>query len=100
MALSIKFKEQFETEQYIKFCVSRRKRSLLAQFRLGVLPLAIDTGRFKSIPVKERVCVLCNMNAIEDEMHMLCTCTLYQPIRIEMYNNIIHKNAILLYCIR
>ncbi len=24
---------------------------------------------------------------------MLCTCTLYQHIRIAMYNNIIHKNV-------
>ncbi len=55
---------------------------------MGVLPLAIETGRFKSIPVEE--CVLCNMNDIEDEMHMLCTCTLYQHTKIEMYN-IIHK---------
>ncbi len=48
----IKFKEQFETEQHIKYCVSCHKRSLLAQFRMGVLPLAIETGRFKSIPVE------------------------------------------------
>ncbi len=54
----IKSKKQFETEQYIKFCVSCLKRSLLAQFRMGVLPLAIETGRFKSIPVEESVCVL------------------------------------------
>ncbi len=60
---------------------------------MGVLPLAKETGRFKSIPVEERVCVLCNINVIEDEMHMLCTCTLYQHIRIEMYNNIIHKHV-------
>ncbi len=51
----IKFKEQIETEQYITFCVSHRKRSLLAQFRMGVLPLAIETGRFKGIlpPIKK-----------------------------------------------
>ncbi len=33
------------------------------------------------------------MNDIEDEMHMFCTCTLYQHIRNEMYNNVIHKNV-------
>ncbi len=33
------------------------------------------------------------MNDIEDEMHVLCTCTLYQHIWIEMYNNVIHKNV-------
>ncbi len=39
------------------------------------------------------MCVLYNMNDIEDEMHMLCTCTLYQHIRFEMYNNLIQKNV-------
>ncbi len=34
---------------------------------------------------------MCNINDIEDEMHMLCTCTLYQHIRNDMYNNGIHK---------
>ena len=33
------------------------------------------------------------MNDIEQEMHMLCTGTLYQHIRVEMFNNIIHKNS-------
>ncbi len=83
----IKFKERIETEQYINFCVSRRKISLLAQFTIGVLPLAIETGRFKSIPVDERVYVLCNINVIEDEMHMLCACTLYQHIIVEINQN-------------
>ncbi len=71
----IKFKDQFETEQYIKCCVSCHKRSLLAQFRMGVLHLAIETDRFKSIPVEERVCVLCNMNDMEDDIffvHVPC----------------------------
>ncbi len=66
----IKFKEQFETEQNLKFCVSRHRRC--AQFRMGVLPVATETARLKSIPVEERMCVLCSDT--EDEMHMLCTC--------------------------
>ncbi len=69
------------------------KRLLLAQFRMGVLHLAIETGRFKSIHIEERVCVLCNMNDIEDEIHILYTCTLYEHIRIDMYNNVINKNV-------
>ncbi len=54
------------------------------------------TGRHYScgaflFTLEERLYVLCNMNDIEDEIHMRCTCTLYQHIRIEMYNNVIHK---------
>ncbi len=52
----INYKEQFKTEPFIQFCVSHHKRSLPAQFRMGVLQLAIETGRFKSIPVEERMC--------------------------------------------
>ncbi len=33
------------------------------------------------------------MNDIEDELHMLCTCTLYQYIRIEIYNKVIYTNV-------
>ncbi len=60
---------------------------------MWVLPLAIETGRFKIISVEERVCVLCNINDIQDEMYMLCTCILHQHIRFEMYNNVVHKNV-------
>ncbi len=58
---------------------------------MGALQFAMYTSRFKSIPVGERVHILCNMNDIEDEMHMLCTCTLYHHIWTVMYNNIPHK---------
>ncbi len=33
------------------------------------------------------------MNDIEDEMDMLCICTLYPHIRNEKYKNVIHKNV-------
>ncbi len=52
-----KFKEQFETGQYIKCCVSYYKRPQPAQFRVGVLPLTIEISRFKrmSDSVEERL---------------------------------------------
>ena len=64
----------------------RRKRSLLAQFRMGVLPLAIETGRFKGIKLNERLCKFCNSQDIEDEKHMLCKCNLYDDARSIMYS--------------
>ena len=49
----ILFKEKFETEWYVQHSLSRKARSLLAQFRCGVLPLKIETGRLDKggIPV-------------------------------------------------
>ena len=87
----VTFKETLKTEQYTQFCKSRRKRSLLAQFRMGILPIAIETGRFKSEPIEERICKLCDINAVEDEMHMLCLCDLYSDTRHIMYNNVTQR---------
>ncbi len=39
----VKFKENICTEDYVKHCTSRRKRSHTAQFRIGILPLDIET---------------------------------------------------------
>jgi len=84
----VKFKDTFVTEDYVKYCLSRRKRSLLAQFRMGVLPLAIETGRFKGINVNERYCKFCPDLKVEDEQHMLCECSLYIPLRTVLYENV------------
>ncbi len=43
----VKFKENICTEDYVKHCTPRRKRSLMTQFRIGILPLHIETGRFR-----------------------------------------------------
>ena len=46
--------------------LSKSKRSLLAQLRLGVLPLAIETGRYTGKSIELRVCVVCDSN----ELHL------------------------------
>ena len=43
------FKHSFATELYVKQTMSRSRRSLLAQFRLGILPLEIETARYTPI---------------------------------------------------
>ena len=40
------FKNKYETEYHLNTYISKSKRSLLVQFRTGVLPLRIETGRF------------------------------------------------------
>ena len=73
------------------------KRSLLCQLRLGILPLEVEVGRFglksndgqvKRIPLEERICKLCNMNKVEDEMHFLIECTLYERERQVLFENL------------
>ncbi len=56
----IMYKKSFITENYVKYCLNRRKRLLTAQIRIGILPLHIETGRFRNVKVEERVCQVCN----------------------------------------
>ena len=51
----------------------------------------IETGRFSTpvTPLSNRLCKFCNLNCIEDEIHFLIECPLYNDIRsnfIEILN--------------
>ncbi len=67
----IAFKDNYCTEKYVKKCLPRKQRSLLAQIRFGILPLHIEMGRFRSLNLKERTCKICNSQEIEDEFLLL-----------------------------
>lgn len=53
-----KFKSSHALEQYVKLNLSRSHRSFLAQLRLGILPINIETGRFRRVKVDERFCLI------------------------------------------
>ena len=61
--------------------ISKRQRSLFSQFRAGILPLNVETGRFRNIDLSERLCTLCQSHEVEDEYHFLCSCQSYMDIR-------------------
>ena len=63
-------------------------RSIFAQLRLGILPLEIETGRFRNIPSESRVCHFCK-NEIEYELHCVCVCPVYSNHRKILFNEII-----------
>ena len=76
----VTFKDTFKTESYLFHFLSRQHRLFIAQLRLGILPLRIETGRFENIKdsltgrfrklkVEERKCQICNLDDIEDEKH-------------------------------
>ena len=66
----------FVTEFIPKF-----KISLLAQLRIGILPLNIEVGRYYGIDLENRVCTLCHQNEVEDEIHFMMLCPIYSNIR-------------------
>ena len=90
----IKFKDWYKTEDYVRFNICRRQRSLMAQFRIGILPLHVETGRFRGVPLEERLCLLCSKNAIEDEQHFVLDCELYQELRSTLFEDICARNEL------
>ena len=56
------------------FDLNKLKRSLISQLLCGLLPIAIETGRYYNISRNERVCQLCG-NDVDCEFHFLFNCT-------------------------
>jgi hypothetical protein len=86
------FKCHYHVSDYAVSLQNRYLRSLLAKFRLGILQLHIETGRFTQTKLEERVCRICNNGNIEDELHFLCTCVKYDDLRTCMYDNVSELN--------
>jgi len=86
------FKTEFGTEKYLTFNLERYERSLLAQLRIGILPLHIETGRYVGTPPQDRVCLLCNNNQVEDENHFLFDCKLYDEFRSKLVDHVKLEN--------
>lgn len=40
-------KTNFKTENYLEMNISKSQRFILAQFRCGILPIRIETGRYE-----------------------------------------------------
>ena len=72
----------------------------MAQLRCSILPIRIETGRFTNIrdPITgklkkmkstERICQLCTKNEIENEIHFLCVCPIYEHLRFLLYSEVV-----------
>lgn len=77
----IQCKQYYETENYLLASLTKAERSHLAQFRCGILPIKIETGRYVGLNVNERLCNFCPDNVVEDETHFLLNCSKYNDLR-------------------
>ena len=68
------FKETMGIENYIKYNLSSSERSAMAQFRFGILPLNIETRRFRNQTLEERLCTLCEYTIIRAAFVCLSVC--------------------------
>ena len=85
------FKQEFKCEGYLLLNLPRNERSMLSQFRCGILPLRVETGRYVGEPIEERKCRLCTQNKIENEFHFLLECEHYSDARNNIFGNLLSE---------
>ena len=85
-------KKDYRLEEYLKIVRNPAHRISMTKLRLGVHTLRIQTGKYEnkgaSIPVEERLCLVCKRNCIEDEKHFLIDFTEYDSLRQKLYFHI------------
>ena len=62
-------------------------KNMLVKMRVSAHSLRIQTGRYGAnrIPRNERVCVYCSLNDIDDELHFICKCPIFDDVRKKIY---------------
>ena len=85
-----KFKFEHSLEHYLVEIRDFKLRKVLAKFRLSGHSLEIEKGRHAKpkIPVEKRICTRCDLDCVEDELHMLTVCPFYQEERRALYSNV------------
>ena len=53
----------------------------MTKFKCGVLPIMIETGRYKDVPLEDRLCQICTDKCVKDEQHFSGTCKALSHIR-------------------
>ena len=87
----VEIKDCYRQEPIVCKNMSSKQRAVISKLRSGTLPIAIETGRFRTTPLQERLCGLCNNHSIEDETHFLLHCNAYLLERQRMLAKIDEK---------
>ncbi|KAK6181891.1 hypothetical protein SNE40_009669 [Patella caerulea] len=78
-------KSLLEPEKYLSTIINKQHRVALSRFRVSSHNLAIESGRAIAIERNDRLCKYClnerHMSKIENELHMLVYCQLYDNLR-------------------
>ena len=67
----LRFKHNFEFEQYLDFIQEKKYKLKFTKFRLSSHDLAIERARFENIERNDRLCRYYNLNMIENEYHFM-----------------------------
>ncbi len=90
------FLEVYDAENpraIIESLLPRNHRSLISKIKTGVLPLHIETGRWKDKPIENRLCMACNSGNLENEYHFLGHCEAYEEVREEFVTELVNRGV-------
>ena len=59
---------------------------------MGILPLALEVGRFKNIPEEQRLCELCDLQEVDNESHFHLYCPFCDELRVPFVNELFAQN--------
>lgn len=83
-----KFKTDYSLEKYLLSSDnSKEEISTFCKLRLSAHKLFIEEGRYKKVPLNERICKLCR-NDIEDEEHFIFDCIKLEHIRKHFFHRL------------
>lgn len=88
LRIYLTLKENTGTENDVKYHLSCQQRCLMLQLTLCILLLHIETGRCNGKKLDNRLCRLGDAQEIEDEIHFICKCNLYEHNRVSMFRNV------------
>ena len=80
------FKTEMKPDKYVMDILPRNHRSAMAKFRCGVAPIRLETGRYENIEENDRVCFNCNQ--VENEMHVILHCPVYNDLRDVLFQHV------------
>ena len=87
-----KIKKDFSSEFYLDMVQNFEglSRKQYVKFRTSNHTLLVESKRYckPQIPREDRICEFCNLNEVEDEIHVLFNCTLYTSYRNVFFNKL------------
>lgn len=83
------FKSKFKIENFLLSEKNFNRKRHFVKLRVSAHNLQIEVGRHTSpkTPAENRFCQLCNLQAVEDEMHFVLHCPFYQTERAALYSS-------------
>ena len=90
------FKQVYRTECYATMFLPFKHGSVFAEFRCGVAPLKLETGRYEGLLPEQRACFYC-ADCMESEEHVLLSYPVYDDLMLSslyMLNMILLQTAI------